>query len=123
MGRMTRTADRYADTWQSNDVVSNKLHPEITGRVVAIYRKSDDLRFTKIRLADGAQVWANDDWVLAVGPYLHRCLDCGQPYRSETVAADFCPACDRSQRPNAPDEPDHVNLRWRTEDRGQGRRR
>jgi hypothetical protein len=101
--------EAYADTWASNDPVTNRYDPEETGSVIVIRRKADDKRFTKVYVLTGprkgVKTWAHQDFVLGVGPHLRRCGECAQPFRSDRPDADFCPACATHHRPAYDREP------------------
>lgn len=107
----------FSETWHSNDRVTSRHTPGETGNVIVIHRKSDDARFTKVYILTGPRkgqrVWSSEGFDLGSGPYQHTCLECDQPYRDDKASADFCPACERSQRPNAPNEPLPASRLWK----------
>jgi hypothetical protein len=115
--------------WQHRDPVTLDICGRLTtGTAVVFHGRKDQQRFVKVEITSGdqkgLQVWPDDfGWALGTGVRLFHCADCGHPSRSDDPKEILCLDCTRNERPNDPNDPGSANLRWRTEDRAQGRQR
>jgi hypothetical protein len=96
-------AGARTDHWFNGDTVTNR-HTDAIGAVKwTNSRQSDGKRFVRVRIlegqAAGCEVWENDNWILGRGKAQITCLECGYPFRTDDLKADFCPCCDRHHRP------------------------
>lgn len=100
----------YTKTWPDDAQVTSAFDERVTGVVIAITRRSDGARFTKIRVLAGPQsgdrVWADRGaWVLGTGPVQRTCADCEQPYRTSGPYSGFCQTCERAAAPRPAYDP------------------
>lgn len=115
--------------WQTDDPLTlQHEHVTITGKAFRFKRQSDGKEFVKVRITSGPKagdnVWPDAPWALGTGPHAFRCQQCGQDARSEDATEIFCLACLRTLDQSRTAEPAGRlhDVRWRSEERGRGRR-
>jgi hypothetical protein len=85
--------------------------------------------YWKVKLDSGRWVWPDGAVVESSGVYTELCAECHLEFRTDTMNEPICPLCERrmAQAVIASDSGDRYPLkrsvRWRSEQRGQERRR
>jgi hypothetical protein len=94
------TQEERTASWVNGDPVTSKHAADVTGTVKWTHaRRSDGKRFLRVRLANGSEIWGNDDFLIGIGPHQVVCADCLEPFRTDDRATVFCPCCTRHHRP------------------------
>ncbi len=98
------------------------------GTVIRCRKKNGSSHYFKIKLDDGEWLWPDHVVADSRGQYDCTCRECEIPFKSDDIGEIFCPNCTRRQNAELQAAGREAGgprfpMRWKHEDRGQGRRR